>query len=671
MAVILVADDHPLNRHFLATLLSYYGHQVREAEDGIEALAAARQERPDVIIMDVAMPRMDGPALVRALRLDRDLADIPLIFYSASHREVESRAMAQAAGVEHVIGKPADPEAILATVRRALGHTERTASGRRRISAERAREYVGRLQLAGIRMSALIELTLDLSAERDPHELLRTACLAIRTIFGVDYAVIAIAGVWGLASAGPPPPAEAGGPTDWATDGAVDQGRLDELFVRMTPYAGSAASRASGADEPLVAAARTAMPEVWSALFLRMMTRDRLYGWVLLGKRHDAHPFNLDDERLALAAASQIRAEHESLRAERAERQRIEAELRAYREDLAALVDASPVGIIAFDRDLIVRSWNAEAERTFGWRAEEAIGRPNPAIPPDQGPEFERRARECLAGTTIAGVEQRRIRKDGLEVDVTVSMAPLHDAQGMTSGFVSIVNDVTDLHASRERLRAISARVLSIQEEERSRLARELHDDLGQLLTAIKIDAARLVQEIARGAAPPPRLLEGLLPLIDTTMDTVVRIVSELRPSRIGEMGLAAAIRMKCTDFRQRTEIECEVSIEPESIQVHDDVATAIFRILEEALTNVARHSGATRVEVRLAQSDDQLLLEVRDNGRGIRDAERTAAGAYGLIGMKERAVIFGGTVEITAAEGRGTVVTARIPLGHDPRLHR
>src|SRR6266852_525369 len=121
MAIILVADDHPLNRHFLATLLSYYGHTVNEAADGVEALESARQTRPDLIIADVAMPRLDGFALVQTLRSDPDLAKIPVIFYTASNREAESRVIAKAAGVEHLISKPSDPEVILDTVNAVLG----------------------------------------------------------------------------------------------------------------------------------------------------------------------------------------------------------------------------------------------------------------------------------------------------------------------------------------------------------------------------------------------------------------------------------------------------------------------------------------------------------------------------------------------------------------------
>jgi signal transduction histidine kinase len=226
--------------------------------------------------------------------------------------------------------------------------------------------------------------------------------------------------------------------------------------------------------------------------------------------------------------------------------------------------------------------------------------------------------------------------------------------------------DERELRSSRERVRALSARLLSIQEEERTRIARDLHDDLAQLLIAIKIDASRLVQDVSRGVSPPARVLEGIVPMIDTTLDAVGRIISELRPGRIGEMGLVAAIEKKLADFEQRNDVVCELSIGVQHVQISDDVAAAVFGIMEEALINVARHSGATRAEVRLRTERNELLLEVRDNGRGIRDAEQRAENAYGIMGMKERACLFGGTVTITGVEGSGTIVAARLPPDGD-----
>lgn len=349
----------------------------------------------------------------------------------------------------------------------------------------------------------------------------------------------------------------------------------------------------------------------------------------------------------------------------------IDEQLSSSQLDLAALFEASPLPMVAVDQELFVRAWNPAAERTFGWRAGEISGGSISAfLPPASRDPFRRLAARCLAGETLTDVQGHPARKDGTSLDVSVSMAPLYDARGNVSGLVSIIHDITgrqraeeELRSSRERLRAMSARVLSIQEEERTRIARELHDDLAQLLTAIKLDATRLVQHVSHGVAPPPRVMAGIIPLIDATLDAVGRIVSELRPSRIGEMGLAAAIEKTLADFQQRTDIECELSIRPEVLDIPNDIAAAVFRIVDEALTNIVRHSGATRAEVRLRQQLDELLLEVRDNGRGIQEDEKVASDAYGIMGMNERAYLFGGSLTITGVPDRGTIVAARIPL--------
>src|SRR5437667_2498431 len=145
MPFILVADDRPLNRHFLTTLLRYYGHEVREASDGVDALNAARERKPDLIIADVVMPRMDGPTLVRAIRGDRELAGVPVVFYSASYQEVEAQAIARSTGVDFVITKPADPALILDTIARAL---HGSAAGAGPVTGADPREIVARRHLA-------------------------------------------------------------------------------------------------------------------------------------------------------------------------------------------------------------------------------------------------------------------------------------------------------------------------------------------------------------------------------------------------------------------------------------------------------------------------------------------------------------------------------------------
>ncbi len=217
-----------------------------------------------------------------------------------------------------------------------------------------------------------------------------------------------------------------------------------------------------------------------------------------------------------------------------------------------------------------------------------------------------------------------------------------------------------------QELKALSERLLLVQEEERTRIARELHDDLGQALTALKMDVGGLVAMLPPSAASAPlqnRLISRIVATLDDTVTAVQRISSELRPSVLDDLGLAAAIEAEALRFEQRTGIECELSLpDQDGVRVSGLAVTAIYRIVQEALTNVARHANASRVELRLRQRPEELLLEIRDDGRGITAEEVGDPRSLGLIGIRERADLAGGTVHFEGVAGRGTIVSVRIP---------
>lgn len=220
------------------------------------------------------------------------------------------------------------------------------------------------------------------------------------------------------------------------------------------------------------------------------------------------------------------------------------------------------------------------------------------------------------------------------------------------------------LEGERE-LKALSERLLLVQEEERTRIARELHDDLGQALTALKMDVGGLVAMLPPSASAPlqNRLISRIVATLDDTVTSVQRISSELRPSVLDDLGLAVAIEAEASRFEQRTGIECELSLpEHDGLHVGNAAVTAIYRIVQEALTNVARHANASRVELRLRQRPEELLLEIRDDGRGITAEEVGDRHSLGLIGIRERAGLAGGTVHFEGVAGRGTIVSVRIP---------
>jgi signal transduction histidine kinase len=219
------------------------------------------------------------------------------------------------------------------------------------------------------------------------------------------------------------------------------------------------------------------------------------------------------------------------------------------------------------------------------------------------------------------------------------------------------------LRESEENLRALAAHLQSVREEEQIRIAREIHDELGQALTGLKMDLTWL----AGGLRPEQKgLVEkttAMFRLIDGTIKSVRRIASGLRPEVLDEIGLTAAIGWQARDFQVRSGIRCNVELPAEGPQLDQARSTAVFRIFQELLTNVARHAHATRVDVRMGLEGDTMWLKVQDNGRGITEARINSSKSLGFLGMRERVLPFDGKIEIEGQRGKGTTVTIRIPL--------
>ena len=219
----------------------------------------------------------------------------------------------------------------------------------------------------------------------------------------------------------------------------------------------------------------------------------------------------------------------------------------------------------------------------------------------------------------------------------------------------------TKLLESREQLRQLSARLRDVLEEERSRISREIHDELGQSLTGMKMDITHVQKQLQPDQQALRDRLNVTSRLIDDTIKTVRRIASDLRPGILDDLGLVAALEWQCSQFEERTGVPCELVSEPANIELPRETATVLFRIAQEALTNVARHANATQVTVSLILDEENLDLEVSDNGRGISDTDLQMSKSLGLLGITERARLLGGAAEIKGAPGKGTTVLVRL----------
>jgi len=342
-------------------------------------------------------------------------------------------------------------------------------------------------------------------------------------------------------------------------------------------------------------------------------------------------------------------------------------EMRRQQELLQRTLDHSPVMISLAGSDGRLQWINREWTRTLGWNQEEIL-RPHFDVLtqcyPD--PDSRRSVIEFMAASEAKWREFKTRTKDGRMLDTLWARVRLSD--GGTIGFGQ---DVTErrqveelLRTNNVRLRALSANIQAAREEERTHVARTVHDELGAALTSLKWDLESLLMSLAEPLGNSQReALRSKIPhmteLADRTMEAVRRIASELRPSILDDLGLVQAIRWQAQQFENRTGIHCRVveSIQESAFSAEQSIG--LFRILQEALTNILRHARATQVEIGLERTADGFLMTIRDNGRGISAVEKSG---LGILGMQERARLLEGTLEVTGTDRIGTQINVRIP---------
>ncbi len=355
---------------------------------------------------------------------------------------------------------------------------------------------------------------------------------------------------------------------------------------------------------------------------------------------------------------------------------------RALRESEArkgAILDSALDAIITVDDRGRVNEFNPAAEKMFNQPRGSVMGKElaELIIPAALRDKHRRGLKRYLAGGpgSMLGkrVETTAIRADGKDfpVELTINQVTL-EGPPLFTGFV---RDITDrkraemqLRDSREQLRALAAYLQSVREEERTRIAREVHDELGQTLTALKSDLAWLEKRMAElsDTVELQQFEEKLKELpgrVDGIIATVRKIATELRPPVLDDLGLEAAVEWQIREFEKRTGIKCRFSGGLKHVDLGPDRATAVFRIFQETLTNIVRHAEATQVTIRLREESDKLILEVQDNGRGMAGRELSGTRSLGLLGMRERATMLDGEINIIGRQGKGTTVGVRIPI--------
>ena len=260
--------------------------------------------------------------------------------------------------------------------------------------------------------------------------------------------------------------------------------------------------------------------------------------------------------------------------------------------------------------------------------------------------------------------------KDGTEIDIILTSTGRRGKDGTIVGYQGIIRDITKrkqeeskLRKSHEQMRALASRLQFAREEERTEIAHEIHDELGQALTALKLDLFSLIDNEPEDKNEFIKAVESMINLTAKTIDTVKRISTELRPGILDVMGIVAAIEWQAAEFEKKTRTKCEVNIKLRGFMLDKDLSTAIFRVFQEILTNIIRHSGASKTKVTLKQVNRELRLKVSDNGKGIPEAKILDPTSFGLLSMRERLLPWRGKITFKGTKNKGTDVTLTVPL--------
>ncbi|UUZ63690.1 PAS domain S-box protein [Polaromonas sp. P1-6] len=348
------------------------------------------------------------------------------------------------------------------------------------------------------------------------------------------------------------------------------------------------------------------------------------------------------------------------------ERLRAEQEHARLTARLSGLLDSAMDAIITVDEAQRIVLYNRAAEKIFGWPSDQALGEPLDKLIPER---FRASHGEHIQRFAAMGITSRRMgdgtvlygqRAGGEEFPMEASISQLEMAEGKL--FTVILRDVTERVRAQEELSTLASEAQAIRESEKTRIARELHDELAQSLTALKMDTIWVRDNLPDGAQAAAAKLGDMVAMLDTTVAATRRIAADLRPLLLDDLGLVPAIEWLVQNFTQRTGVACTLSAD-EEVELHEPYATAVFRIVQESLANVAKHAQASQAEVKIDRTPDAVMLRVRDNGRGFSLAAPRKPNSLGLMGLRERAQLLKGSIDIDSQPGQGTQIDVRIPV--------
>lgn len=721
--LILIVNDNPDQLDMLSRLLETAGYRVETASDGYEGLESARTLRPNLVLSDVNMPRMSGIELCRSLRADPLLSSTAIMLVSAERVDSKSAVEGLQVGADDYLEAPYDPMRMVAKVTRLMERKQaeealRESEEKYRQIVETANEGIWMIDREG--KTLFVNESLAEMLGTSPEEMIGGT--AFEFVYQEDLAEankrLSARRKGGVKQQTEFRIRRRDGTPMYALS------NTSPLKNQAGEVTGILAMVSDITERKLAEDELRRQKEVLQKIFdhipvmvsffdetgrLKLTNREweRTLGWTQeeIEKQNvnilaEFYPdpeeyrrvFNFiaaatgewGDFRLRVKDGRMIETMWANVRLldgtslgigqDITERKRAEEKLRQSESQLVEAQRMAHVGSWTWDVQNNRLTWSEEMYRIYGIDPRKFVPTYDDFIRllhPEDVAFVASEVERSVKNLEPLDYQLRIVRPDG-EVRVLHSRATVvADDRGLPLRLYGAAQDVTErvmaeeqLKSSNEKLRALAARLQSVREEESLRIAREIHDELGGAMTGLKIDLAWVNKRIRETSDESVRQkLASMNEMIDDTIKTIRHISSELRPSILDDLGLAATIEWQVREFETRTEIKCRITSLAEGVPLDEARATALFRIFQEILTNVARHAHATLVEVSMQEQNGELILRVKDNGVGIRETDVADTSSLGLLGMRERALVFGGQISIEGSEGEGTTVTVRIPL--------
>lgn len=594
--LILVVDDTQANLDIMCVVLRSADYDVITALDGQQAIDLMPQCRPDLILLDVMMPGLDGYETCRQIKSIKTVRDIPVIFVSA-HSDAKEAAHGFSVGAVDYIQKPISIPLVLARVKLHLAQNEQ------------------RRNLEGM--------------FRDVVEFAPDAFI----LTSVDGEIMRV------------------------------NARTEQLF-------GYARQELIGQTVELLLPQRLRDSHVQHRKGYSKGPKSLRMGTGIMCRHKDGREFPSDINISPLQTTQGPL--YMAVVRDMSERKQHEDQLLEAARYARSLLESSLDPMAMIDKSGRLVDFNSATERITGLNRVQLAGS-DAASKFTKPDELYRGFQQVIAKGEIHNFPMAIRHVSGKVTDVLCNAALYRDAKGEVIGVFTSARDVTEsrriqqeIQTSRQQLRELAAQLESAREEERKHIAREVHDELGQVLTALRMDVSLLR---LRFAALDPQLAEkiqDMKTLVDRGILGVRNVASNLRPAAL-DMGLIAALEWLCNELSGRINIHCTLDNALDEFDLDENRAVVVFRIVQESITNVARYAQATQVTIRLEQDADTLRVTVLDNGQGFDPAQAAAKKSFGLLGMRERALALGGQLDIQSAPQQGTTIALTIPFHAPP----